>query len=78
MGQTMPFTISRLLANASSVEMPMHGFFESNARPFIVAAPIRTPVNEPGPAEQAKMSISSIFIQSIFKIASIIGKRVSL
>ena len=72
-------SVSRILnASASSVDTPIHGFPEAKARPFIVALPMRTPVNEPGPAEQVKISMSFTVSESEESIRSIIGKSVSL
>ena len=47
-------------------------------KPFTIATPILTPVNEPGPFEIAKPSISSILSKADFSEFSIIGRSVSL
>src|SRR2546423_942421 len=44
-------------AMASCVDIAQTGFASASAIPCIVASPIRTPVNEPGPRVTAKMSI---------------------
>ena len=63
---------------ASRFQHSKQGVFEAKASPFTVAAPMRTPVNEPGPAERAKRSISHTLSDSALRADSIIGKSVSL
>ena len=47
------------------------------ANAFIVARPIRIPVNEPGPLIVANISILSKFVLAKFRLSSIIGKSFS-
>ena len=66
----------RLYASASSVETLRHFFPVPSESPLIAATPILIPVNEPGPAEQAKKSISEREISEFLSAESIIGKSV--
>src|SRR5438270_1122259 len=43
---------------ASCIDIAQSGLSRARARPWIVARPMRTPVNEPGPRVTAKRSIS--------------------
>ncbi len=45
-------------ASASNPETPISGFPAANASPCIVAMPMRSPVNDPGPVATANTSIS--------------------
>ena len=45
-------------ASASNAETPMSGFPAANASPCIVAMPMRSPVNDPGPVATANTSMS--------------------
>ena len=49
---------SAIRASASSADTPTSGFPAANASPCIVAIPMRSPVNDPGPIATANTSTS--------------------
>lgn len=63
---------------ARSVETPAHGMFRVMESPFTQETPMRTPVNEPGPAETAMQVTSSSVLFVSFKTDSTIGISVWL
>ncbi len=52
-------TAPAIRARASNPEIPTSGFPSANASHCIVAIPIRSPVNDPGPLATAKRSMSA-------------------
>ena len=55
---------------ARSVETPAHGMFRVMESPFTQETPMRTPVNEPGPAETAMQVTSSSVLNSCPKMSN--------
>lgn len=69
----------RLRASASNVDTPTQiSSGLEKASPLAVAAPIRTPVNEPGPTLAASIPISEKDKRAFSRQKSIMGKRLSL
>ena len=76
-GQTSLSDPHRFIARPSSVGTAATGISRASPKPLTVAAPILSPVKEPGPAAMAITSRSSGVISDAFMISSIIGIRVS-
>jgi hypothetical protein len=66
----------RLYARESKVETPQTGLFSANAIPLTALTLIRSPVNEPGPFDTAKPSISPKDIPAVLRRLSISGINV--
>ena len=62
----------------SRVEQGAQGFSPAQANPLAVAAPIRRPVKEPGPAATAITSTSSTASPQFFSRSFTMGSRVRL
>ena len=77
-GQTIPLTDRIPYAIASKEETPTQGLSVPNANPLTVAMPMRIPVKDPGPTEQAIQSIFSTDTPAVFSIWRIIGSSVVL
>ena len=54
------------------------GFSSAQARPLAAETPMRTPVNDPGPAATAMTSASSSLAPQRWSICSSMGMRVTL
>ena len=76
--QTMPSMPRAFSAIARSVETPAQVMFRAIASPLTHDTPMRTPVNEPGPADTARQSTSSSVFAESRRTASAIGISVWL
>ena len=65
-----------LNASASTVGTGIIGLFSASPKPFAVAEPILSPVNEPGPAATAIASIVDRSSSTMLRTSSIMGTNV--
>ena len=75
-GQMRASAPKRLYASPSSVGTGTMGSSSASPRPFAVAAPIRSPVKEPGPEETAIASIFVLSSSAMRQISSSMGRSV--
>ena len=72
------FVSNTLYANASNVGTATIGLSSASAKPFAVAAPILSPVKEPGPQAQAMQSMLALSVSVRSRISAIMGRMVWL